>query len=240
MQVDLNALSATDVAELYRPPLAHWVRSNMVISLDGNYAGEHGSSRELSSVGDLRLLLLLRALSDVVVVGARTAISEKYANLRIGEDLLKVATKAPRLCVVSRSLAFSGNEGFLHDGNVRPLIITARQNDSRWVDKLSALQQVADVIISESAVTGSFIIESLRLSGLNQILCEGGPSLLALLAHDNCLDEMSITLAPLVIGQTPVQPPLGQTYSTWHRTFVGVADDHTFFRFTATPLHTQV
>jgi riboflavin biosynthesis pyrimidine reductase len=240
MQVDLNALSAKDVAELYRPPLARWVRSNMVISLDGNYAGEQGSSRELSSAGDLRVLLLLRALSDVVVVGARTAIGEKYANLAIGEDLLEVANKTPRLCVVSRSLAFSGNEGFLKDGNVRPLIITARQNEPSWVDKLSALQQVADVIVSDSTVTGPFIIESLRSTGHNQILCEGGPSLLALLAQDNCLDEMSVTLAPLVIGQTPVKPPLGHTYSTWHRTFVGVADEHTFFRFTATPLHTQV
>jgi 5-amino-6-(5-phosphoribosylamino)uracil reductase len=239
MQVDINALSAMELAELYRPPFRRWVRSNMVLSLDGNFAGLHGSSRELSCAADLRVLLLLRALSDVVVVGARTAVGEKYKSLRIREEFAVLADIAPRLCVVSASLCFSADEDFLNNANQRPIVITKRQDDGQWMSNLNRLQQVADVIVSDNTLNGSFIVDSLRGLGLDQIVCEGGPSLLTLLAQHNTLDEMAVTLAPIVVGQTPAHPPLGQTHSAWHRSFVGVAGDHTFFRFTASPLHTQ-
>ena len=240
MQVDISALNATDLAALYRPPLHRWVRSNMVLSLDGNYAGLQGSSRELSSAADLRVLLLLRALSDVVVVGARTAIGEKYENLGIREEFSHLTDAAPRLCVVSASLGFSGDEGFLARAEARPIVITKRQDDQKWASNLDRLQEVADVIVADATLSGSFVVESLRELGLDQILCEGGPSLLALLAQDSCLDELAITLSPVVVGQMPAQPPLGVTYSAWHRSMIGFADEHTFFRFTASPLHTQI
>ena len=236
----MNALSASELAGLYQAPLQRWVRSNMVISLDGNYTGEHGSSRELSSVGDLRVLLLLRALSDVVVVGARTAIGEKYDNMRIRDDFLPVTDEAPRLCVVSGSLSFTGDEGFLRDAPVRPIIMTSRTDDPAWPANLVLAQELADVVISDAPLTGAFIVERLRSLGLDQILCEGGPSIMALMAQDTVFDELAVTLAPVVVGKSPVAPPLGQKQSTWHRTLVGVADDHTFFRFSASPLHTPL
>ena len=239
MQVDISALSASDLAELYRAPFRRWVRSNMVVSLDGNFAGLHGSSREFSCAADLRVLLLLRALSDVVVVGARTAVGEKYKSLGIRDEFAALTDIAQRLCEGSASLGFSADEAFLDSKNQRPIVVTKRQDDAQWMRNLNRLQQVADVIVSENTLDGSFIVESLRGLGLDQILCEGGPSLLALLAQDNTLDEMAVTLAPIVVGQPPAHPPLGQTHSAWHRSFVGVAGDHTFFRFTASPLHAQ-
>ena len=239
MQADISALDATNLAEHYRPPLAHWVRSNMVLSMDGNFAGPRGSSRELSCATDLRVLMLIRALSDVVVVGARTAVGEKYSSLRVREEFLHVTKGTPRLCVVSGMLAFTGDEGFLQNADERPIILTSRQDSYEWQAKLDRLHGLADVIVSPNALTGAGIIESLHKLGLHQILCEGGPSLNALLAHDNVFDELAVTLAPIVVGQTSRVPPLGQTYSTWHRTMVGVADEYTFFRFTAAPLHAQ-
>jgi len=239
VQVDFNVLTANDLAELYRPPLQLWVRSNMVLSLDGNYAGSQGSSRELSSPADLRVLLLLRALSDVVVVGARTAIGEKYESLRLREEFAHLSESAPRLCVVSASLGFTGYERFLGNKAPKPIILTKRRDDLEWSTNLNRLTQVAEVLVADGELTGSFIVESLRTLGLDQILCEGGPSLLALLAQDASIDELAITLAPIVVGQTPTHPPLGTTYSTWHRSVVGVADEHTFLRYTASPLHTQ-
>jgi len=136
-------------------------------------------------------------------------------------------------------LAFTGDEEFLQNAGERPIILTSRQDSSEWQGNLDRLQDLADVIVSQNALTGGGIIQSLHKLGLHQILCEGGPSLNALLAHDNVFDELAVTLAPIVVGQTSRVPPLGQTYSTWHRTMVGVADEHTFFRFTAAPLHAQ-
>jgi|GEM_PF-1207641 len=239
MQADMNALTTSDLAELYRPPFRRWVRSNMVLSLDGNFASTRGSSRELSCAADLRVLLLLRALSDVVVVGARTAVGEKYKSLRIREEFAELTEVTPRLCVVSGSLDISADEDFLKNSDQRAVIITKRRDDDHWQSNLRKLEEVADVVTAENALSGSFIVDSLRSLGLENILCEGGPSLLNLMTKDSTLDEMAITLAPIIVGQTPTQPPLGHTNSTWHRSFIGVANDHTFFRFTASPLHTQ-
>ena len=239
MQADLNTLSVTELAALYRSPLERWVRSNMVLSLDGNFAGTSGSSRELSSVGDLRVLLLLRALSDVVVVGARTALGEKYDNLRVRDDFLPVTDSAPRLCVISASLSLMG-AGFLGSNHHRPIVMTSRSEDMQWQRNLESVRQSADIIISESNLTGAFIVESLHALGLDQILCEGGPALNAVMAHDGVFDELAVTLAPIVVGRVPTQPPLGEAYSTWHRSLVGVADEHTFFRFTGSALHSQL
>ena len=240
MRADINELTTSELAENYRPPFRRWVRSNMLLSLDGNFAGTQGSSRELSCAADLRILLLLRALSDVVLVGARTAVGEKYKSLSIREEYAELTDLAPRLCVVSGSLNISADEDFLRNSDRRPVIITKRRDDDRWRSCLLNLQEVADVVVSDNSISGSFIVDTLRNLGLEQILCEGGPSLLNLMTQDNTLDEMAVTLAPIVVGQSPTQPPLGQAYSTWHRSFVGVAEDHTFFRFTAAPLHTQV
>ena len=58
-------------AELDRP----WVRVNFVSSLDGAVT-LHGTSRGLSSPEDQKVLALIRDLSDVVLVGAGTALAE--------------------------------------------------------------------------------------------------------------------------------------------------------------------
>ncbi|MCC5697277.1 dihydrofolate reductase family protein, partial [Klebsiella pneumoniae] len=64
-------------AELDRP----WVRVNFVSSLDGAVT-LHGTSRGLSSPEDQKVLALIRDLSDVVLVGAGTALAEGYHGVK--------------------------------------------------------------------------------------------------------------------------------------------------------------
>ena len=60
-----------DLAALYAYPDGRWLRANMVSSADGA-ANLDGASAGLSSDTDRRLFALLRALSDVIIVGAAT------------------------------------------------------------------------------------------------------------------------------------------------------------------------
>lgn len=235
MQVDVSTLSASDLELAYRAPLARWVRANMVVSLDGNYVGPNGTSRDLSSPADLRVLLLLRAISDVVVVGARTATSEKYSTMRVRPDFESLSTRPTKLCIVSNSLELD-DVALGKISHEEPIIFTRRQETVRWEHRYKRVAKYAQLIVSESTLDGATIITQLHELGFGQILCEGGPSLLALFAKDKVFDELAVTLAPIVVGQHVAQPPFGLTTSTWHRTLVGTAQDHTFFRFTATPL----
>ncbi|MEU9387573.1 dihydrofolate reductase family protein, partial [Streptomyces sp. NPDC048279] len=58
-----------------------WLRGNMVSTLDG--AAQHdGRSQPISSAADMRIFGTLRALADVVVVGAETVRQEGYRPAR--------------------------------------------------------------------------------------------------------------------------------------------------------------
>ena len=66
-----------DLAEAYAYPIgdAPWLRANMVSTLDG--AGHHeGRSQPISGDADMRIFGTLRALADVVIVGAETVRQE--------------------------------------------------------------------------------------------------------------------------------------------------------------------
>lgn len=84
------------------------VTLSYVISLDGQLCGPDDSSRSLSDDTDLELLRRLRAASDVVVVGRRTAEIEQYGPIKVRPEFRarRVAAglqPAPTLVIVDRN-----------------------------------------------------------------------------------------------------------------------------------------
>ncbi|MFE7037327.1 dihydrofolate reductase family protein, partial [Streptomyces sp. NPDC057621] len=85
-----------------------WLRANMVSTLDG--AAQHdGRSQPISSAADMRIFGTLRALADVVLVGAETVRQEGYRPARAREDFAARRAAAgqgpaPAIAVVSASL----------------------------------------------------------------------------------------------------------------------------------------
>jgi hypothetical protein len=91
-----------DLAARYAYPDGLWLRANMVSSADGA-ANLEGASAALSSDTDRRLFALLRALSDVIIVGAATVRTERYKPARISEPwrhLRDGRTPTPPIAVV--------------------------------------------------------------------------------------------------------------------------------------------
>jgi hypothetical protein len=64
------------VAAYEYPAVGPWVRANMITSLDGAAQGANGRSGTLSSPGDKHVFALLRAMADLILVGAGTARTE--------------------------------------------------------------------------------------------------------------------------------------------------------------------
>ncbi|MFD4559057.1 dihydrofolate reductase family protein, partial [Streptomyces sp. NPDC058469] len=84
-----------ELAEAYAYPAgnAPWLRANMVSTLDG--AGQHeGRSQPISGPADMRIFGTLRALSDVVVVGAETVRQEGYRPARARAEFAAARTRA--------------------------------------------------------------------------------------------------------------------------------------------------
>jgi riboflavin biosynthesis pyrimidine reductase len=166
-----------------------WVLANMVSSADGS-ATLAGRSGGLSTPADRELFHHLRGLADVVLVGASTVRAEGYGPAR-GED-------GPPIAVVTGTLALDWGSRFFAEARARPLIVTSAAAEP---ERLARAAEVAEVVIAgDHRVELDRAVAELGQRGHRVVLCEGGPSLLAEMAGAGVLDELCLTLAPLLAG----------------------------------------
>ena len=191
-----------------------WVMANMVGGLDGA-AAIGGRVGALSTGPDAALFRLIRALADVVLVGAETVRRERYRSIRLPQQQAAARQAAgrpavPRLAVVTRSLDldWSGDAFAGAQAGSRPLVITCKAADPARVERA---REVADVVIAgEDRVDPGQAVLRLSELGHRVVLCEGGPTLLGELVAAGRLDELCLTIAPLMGGDpltVSVSPP---------------------------------
>jgi riboflavin biosynthesis pyrimidine reductase len=188
--------------------------ANMVGGLDGS-AAIAGRVAALSTEPDAALFRLIRALADVVLVGAETVRRERYRSIRL-PDRQAAARRAagrpaaPPLAVVTRSLDldWSGDAFAGAPAESRTLVITCKAADAR---RLEQAREVADIVIAgEDRVEPEQALLRLSERGHRVVLCEGGPTLLGELVAAGRLDELCLTIAPLMGGDplpVSVTPP---------------------------------
>lgn len=196
-------LSDEDLLGLYAyPPQRPWIRLNFISSLDGS-ATHHGLSAPLGNDGDRRLFGLLRRLCDVVLVGAGTVRAEGYAGpLVSGEDIRwrtgHGLAPHPALALISGRLDLDPRSELFRLSPVRPVIFTAADADP---DRVAVLSEVADVVVQDGKrVDGTSCAEWLSGRGLGRILCEGGPAVLGSLVAEDAVDELCLSISPLLTG----------------------------------------
>ena len=201
---DISAIDDLGLTRLYGYPSDRWLRANMVASADGA-ATLDGMSGGLSSPGDRRLFWVLRGLADVVMAGAGTARAEGYRPTRAKErwgplGLREGRPPAPPLALVSRSLNLDPENPVFTGApaDARTIVITCAAAPA---DARTALERVADVIVAgDTLVNLEEALGALHDRGLSRVLCEGGPHLLGQLAAAGLLDELSLTVSPVLAG----------------------------------------
>jgi riboflavin biosynthesis pyrimidine reductase len=195
---EADLVAAYEVADRARPHL----RVNFVASLDGAVEVE-GVSKALSTPDDSTVFSLLRMISDAVLVGAGTVRAENYRGLRLGSARQQWRREHglpenPRLVLVSSRLALDPAMPALADAAVRPLVIT---HEGGPAERRSALGEVADVVeFGATAIDLPAAVEYLAAQGMPQILSEGGPHLLGALTEADLVDELCLSVAPLLAG----------------------------------------
>jgi riboflavin biosynthesis pyrimidine reductase len=189
------------LVELYRPtgPL---LRVNFVTSVDGAVEVE-GYSEGLQTPADQRIFQLLRMFAEGLMVGAGTMRHEGYVGIRL--DGKRRAWRAehgldpyPRLVVVSRRLDLDPTNPALCEAPVRPVVITGADAPP---DRRTALSAVADVLVhGEREVDLAAALAQLRELGMAHVLCEGGPHLFGALTAADLVDEVCLTVSPMLAG----------------------------------------
>lgn len=182
-----------DLRSAYEVPEGRHVRVNFASSADGAVTVD-GRSRGLSSDADRELFHLLRSMSDVVLVGAGTVRAENYGGAR------EAGGTTPPIAVVSRSLDLDPAARLFTDTQVRPLVLTC---DRSPTDRREALTAVADVVVAgDEDVDLDAALAQLAERGLRRVICEGGPHLFGWLLAADLVDELCLTVAPLLAGGT--------------------------------------
>jgi riboflavin biosynthesis pyrimidine reductase len=195
-------LDLLQLADVYAHPRSTWLRANFVTSADGA-AYVDGRSSGLSGPDDKRIFGVLRALADVVLVGAGTARAEEYkpalrrpslASLREGRP------ETPAIALVTRSLGLNLASPLFTDAppDARTIVITCAASDA---ELRAETAKAADVIVAgEDSVDLTAALAELKARGLSRVLCEGGPHLLGDLAGAGLLNELCLSVSPTLAG----------------------------------------
>jgi riboflavin biosynthesis pyrimidine reductase len=220
---DLAAVYAgvTRAAREGRP----WVLANMVASIDGASSVE-GVSGSMGGEPDRLAFQAIRAVADVIVVAGGTVRAEGYHAPRTPEAQVGARTRRgqsphPRLAVVSGSLDLDLGSSVFVDAlpDARPIVLTTTRADD---ERKQALAEVADVVeVGDERVAAGPALAELATMGAGIVLCEGGPTLLGQLVNEDLVDELCLTLAPVVVASDAARivttaPPQWQDFSIGH------------------------
>ncbi|MEV1154171.1 pyrimidine reductase family protein [Micromonospora chokoriensis] len=192
------------------------LRVNFVSSLDGAVTVD-GYSAGLSGEPDKRVFGLLRMVCDALVVAAGTLRHEAYRAVRLNEARrawrrANGLAEYPTLVVVSGSLDLDPAQAAFADAPTRPIVLTHAD-----ADPPPGLTDVADLLrCGTDRVDLAAGLVALHGRGLTQLLCEGGPHLFGALTAADVVDELCLTVSPLLAGPGPGRITAGDTAPPRH------------------------
>ncbi|MET3767731.1 riboflavin biosynthesis pyrimidine reductase [Marisediminicola sp. UYEF4] len=178
------------------------LRVNFIQSLDGAVTRD-GVSGGLNNDDDKLVFDTLRMLCDVIVVGAGTVRAEGYSGVRVDDEdaawrVAHALAAQPPVALVTSRLDFAPSHPFFADAVVRPIVITSAASPTAARE---ALADVADVLVcGEERVEPDRLVAELTARGLPQMLCEGGPQLFGALIEADRVDEICLTMSPVLEG----------------------------------------
>jgi 5-amino-6-(5-phosphoribosylamino)uracil reductase len=209
------AVDDAALEDLYAYPselTSPFVQVNFVASADGA-ATVSGRSRGLSSPADKKVFALGRDLADVVLVGAGTALAEEYGpikhtELRASRRSRLGLSEVPPIAVVTARGSVPPTSPLLTSTVVPPIVITAESSPLAWRKEMA--DAGADVVVAgDERVDVGLATAALGDRGLLRVCCEGGPTLFADLVSAGLVDQLCLTVAPLLAGGGAVRIAAG-------------------------------
>jgi riboflavin biosynthesis pyrimidine reductase len=187
--------------------------ANFVATLDGTVAiPSVPKSNKLIAAGstaDRFVMGLLRACADAVLIGSHTLAASPrgvwtqaqaypdaagaYAELRRDLGL----SPAPEVVVLTGSGKLDPAHPALEAG---ALVLTTDAGAARLGDRVNAVSLGAGTTCDPAAVVGA-----LRERGHRRLLHEGGPHVIGSFLEAGAVDELFLTISPLLVGQPPTR-----------------------------------
>jgi riboflavin biosynthesis pyrimidine reductase len=213
----IESLDDPRMADFYAypdDPQTCWVRANMIASLDGG-ATDDGKAGGLAGPGDRAVFALMRQQADVILVGAGTVRVENYSGAQFSPAQRQARQRrgqaeVPPIAVVTNRGEFDHDAKLFTRTEVPPLILTSSRAAAATRSRLGSLGEVIDASGPRaSEVDPATVLKILADRRLFRVLTEGGPSFLGSLISDGLLDELCLTIAPLLVGGSALRVSTG-------------------------------
>jgi riboflavin-specific deaminase-like protein len=177
-----------------------WVVTNFATTADGR-ATIDGRSGAIGDDGDLELFRRLRTQVDALLVGTRTLAIERYGRA-VRRPELRAARAArglspqPLVATVSRSGELPTEIPLFADPEANVVVFAPP-----GTPEPSCAACVTVVRLDPAELTLTTALRRLHAEHVvRSLLCEGGPTLMGALLHEGLVDELFLTLAPLLAG----------------------------------------
>jgi riboflavin biosynthesis pyrimidine reductase len=169
---------------------------NFVATLDGRAAVD-GHTKALGSAADLDMLLSLRATADALLIGSGTLRAEGYARL-VGNEERRARRRAkglaedPTAVLISRGLDLPWETAGLFKAPNQPVLVYT-SSDGQPPPVAAPLE-----LVRLDEPTPTAVLADLRRRGVRALLSEGGPRLHRSLLAAGLVDELFLTITPMV------------------------------------------
>jgi diaminohydroxyphosphoribosylaminopyrimidine deaminase / 5-amino-6-(5-phosphoribosylamino)uracil reductase len=168
-----------------------WVTVKVASSLDGKLAAAPGVRTRISGPGSRPVTMRLRAASDAVLVGARTALVDDPALTVQGQDG-RLASRQPLRVVLARTTD-PESAALFGDGRGPTALLVPRGSAVGTPAAATRLEYPAN-----EGLTGA--LRTLGEYGVARLLMEPGPELFTGLWDESLIDELVVIHAGGVVG----------------------------------------
>lgn len=185
---------------------------NSAMTLDGKISSYTGNSR-ISSKKDLVRVHKLRSKVDAIVVGINTVLIDN-PMLTVRFIRRKNRSCPTRIIIDSYGRIPLDSKILKTAGTIKTIIVVTKQASKDTIEKIKKLGAHV-IIIGSKLINLKKLFNILYKMGYRKILIEGGGELNWSCLHDGIVNELIITIAPIVLGgRNAITLVEGRGYST--------------------------
>ncbi len=163
-------------------------------SIDGRIAASNGSSHYVTGPENILHLHRMRALSDAVVVGARTVeLDDPQLTTR------KVSGPDPVRVIIDPTCRIPTNHKIFEEAHIPTIVVC----DKRFADDTSASSSKLKTLgldSDEGRISPKHVVDGLSAMGLTNLFIEGGGVTVSRFLQAGVLTRLQVTIAPILIG----------------------------------------
>lgn len=186
---DLKTLMESYLQIIFNKSKYPYIFGHLAQTLDGYIATESGESRYISSIDNLEHLHMLRAISDVVLVGSNTV---KFDNPKLTTRLVKGPN--PMRVVIDKNDTIKNSCNLLKNKDRKGFKIVS--------DKLKPNDENIFLLpLKKDEFRITDIISLLKSLGNKIIFIEGGGNIISHFYRKKFLNRLHLCISPILIGR---------------------------------------